>query len=322
MTLFSKPNALAGRLPRIAHALLGALLAGLLAAPAACAADRRVVAYCAQDQDYAEVIFKDFERETGIKVDAVFDSEAVKTVGLANRLLAERRHPQADLFWGNEELRTRQLAAQNVFRSTNGWAAFGYRSRRLVINTKLISLTAAPHSLLELTNSAWRGKVALAYPQFGTTATHFHALRQHWGDAQWQAWCRGLAANQPLLLDGNSVVVERVGKGDASIGLTDSDDISAGQGKGYPIFALPMTEETLLIPNTVGVVQPVRRSAAAERLFVYLQKPAVVERLIQAKALEGRSGGEVTAPTLRVDWNQLLRDLDTTTRKLNEIFLR
>ena len=121
---------------------------------------------------------------------------------------------------------------EHVFRETNGWAAVGYRSRRIVINTNRLSLAAAPHSLLELTNETWRGKVALAYPQFGTTATHFHALRQHWGDERWQAWCRALAANKPLLVDGNSVVVKMVGRGEAWIGLTDSDDIAAGQAGG------------------------------------------------------------------------------------------
>ena len=73
-----------------------------------------VILYCAQDQTYAEPLLKQFEQETGIKVKTVYDSEAVKTVGLANRLLAERSHPQCDVFWGNEELRTRLLAAQNV----------------------------------------------------------------------------------------------------------------------------------------------------------------------------------------------------------------
>ena len=101
---------------------------------------KTVILYCAQDQTYAEPLLKQFEQETGIRVKAVYDSEAVKTVGLANRLLAERSHPQCDVFWGNEELRTRLLAAQNVFRETNGWAAFGYRSRRIVVNTNLVSL--------------------------------------------------------------------------------------------------------------------------------------------------------------------------------------
>src|SRR5436309_1289458 len=52
-----------------------------------------VIAYCAQDQTYAEPVFLQFEHETGIKVRAVYDNEAVKTVGLANRLIAERAHP-------------------------------------------------------------------------------------------------------------------------------------------------------------------------------------------------------------------------------------
>jgi iron(III) transport system substrate-binding protein len=283
---------------------------------------QQVVAYCAQDQTYAEPIFRDFEKQTGIRIRAVYDNEAVKTVGLANRLLAESGHPQCDLFWGNEELRTRQLAARNVFRETNGWAAFGYRSRRLVINTNKLSQSTAPHSLSELTNSAWRGKVALANPQFGTTATHFQALRQNWGEANWETWCRALAANKPLLVDGNSVVVKFVAQGEALVGLTDSDDIADGQREGLPVAALPLTQEMLLIPNTVGVVQNAPHSQAAERLFEFLQQRAVVERLVSARALEGVSMSEVTSPTLKVNWEALLRDLEPATAKLNEIFLR
>jgi iron(III) transport system substrate-binding protein len=137
----------------------------------------KVVVYSSQDQVYAEPILQQFERQTTLRVLAVNDSEAVKTVGLANRLLAERAHPQCDVFWNNEELRTRQLAAQGVLRESRPWAAIGYRSRRLVINTNRLSPAAAPKSLVELTNQAWRGKVALAYPLFGTTGTHFLALR-------------------------------------------------------------------------------------------------------------------------------------------------
>lgn len=286
------------------------------------ASKKEVITYCAQDQVYAEPLFRDFEKETGLKVRTVYDSEAVKTVGLANRLLAERNHPQCDLFWGNEEMRTRQLAAQEAFRPTNGWAAFGYRSRRVVINTNHLSLAAAPRSLLDLTNAQWRGKVALAFPQFGTTATHFHALRQYWGEELWQAWCRALAVNGPLLLDGNSVVVKMVGRGEAWIGLTDSDDIAEGQRQGLPIMPLPMTAETLLIPNTVAVVRNGPHPGPAQRLFEYLQSRAVAERLVAAHALEGLSVEEVSTRTLKVNWDTLLRELESTTAKLNTIFLR
>jgi iron(III) transport system substrate-binding protein len=307
---------------RIAIIVVGVGLIAAILFPMNSKAPNQVIAYCAQDQVYAEPIFRDFEKETGIKVRAVYDSEAVKTVGLANRLLAERSHPQCDLFWGNEEMRTRQLAAQDVFRQTNGWAAFGYRSRRLVINTNRLSIATAPHSLLELTNAAWQGKVALAYPQFGTTGTHFHALRQLWGEGPWQTWCRALAANKPFLVDGNSVVVKTVGQGEAWIGLTDSDDIADAQREGLPVTPLPMSEETLLIPNTVTITRDAPHAQAAQRLFEYLQRRDVVERLVAAKALEGVSAGEVSVPTLKVNWDALLRDLEGTTTKLNGIFLR
>jgi iron(III) transport system substrate-binding protein len=284
--------------------------------------DHTVTAYCAQDQVYAEPIFRDFEKETGIKVRPVFDSEAVKTVALANRLLAESRHPVCDVFWGNEEMRTRQLAARNIFRETNGWAAFGYRSRRIVINTNRLSLASAPRSLLELTNAQWRGKIALANPQAGTTAAHFNALRQHWGPAAWETWCRALAANKPSLVDGNSVVVKFVAQGEAWLGLTDSDDIADGQREGLPIAALPMMDETLLIPNTVAIIRGAPHPQAAQLLFDFLQRREVVERLVAGKALEGYSTSEVNVPTLHVSWDALLRDLEQTTAKLNEIFLR
>lgn len=281
-----------------------------------------VVVYCAQDQLYAEPVFGEFERATGLKVGVVYDSEAVKTVGLANRLLAERAHPQADVFWGNEEMRTRQLAAEGVFRQTNGWAAFGFRSRRMVINTNLLSPADAPRSLLELTNRQWQGKVVLAYPLFGTTATHFHALRQRWPEETWRAWCRGLVENQCRLVDGNSVVVKWVGKGEAWVGLTDSDDIAAGQREGLPVAALPLGPEALLIPNTVGVIRGAPHPEAAQRLFDYLQSPAVAGRLVRENALEGASLTEAQGSTLRVDWEGLLARLNETTEILRQTFLR
>lgn len=299
----------------------------------------KVIVYAAQDQVYAEPILREFEKETGIKVQTVFDSEAVKTTAIVNRLLAEREHPQCDIFWGNEEMRTRQLAAQNLFRETNGWAAFGYRSRCIVINTNFVSerrallgtdsqarassraMLGAPASLLELTNEIWRGKAAMAFPQFGTTATHFHALKRLWGEAAWLAWCRELAANKPFIVDGNSVVVKQVTRGEAWIGLTDSDDIAAAQREGAPIAALPLSDESLLIPNTVAVIRNAPHSANAQKLFEYLQSSKVANELVKVGALESATAPAETN-TLKPDWDALLRDLETTTKQLNEIFLR
>lgn len=284
---------------------------------------KSVIIYTSQDEEYADPIFRDFEKQTGIHVKAVYDSEAVKTIGLVNRLLAENSHPQCDVFWNNEELRTRLLASRNIFRETNGWVLMGYRTRRLVVNTNLLSLAKAPARFSEATNEIWRGKVALAYPLFGTTATHFLALRQHWGDAPWQAWCRALVANKPFLLDGNSVAVKQVGGGEALVGFTDSDDVASEQREGLPVATMPLTDESLIVHNTAGVVRAAPHPAEAQRLFDYLQSAEVQQRLVEKRALESAIPADPkTQPGLKVNWDDLLRDLDSGTKEMETIFLR
>lgn len=279
-----------------------------------------VVLYTSQDQVFAEPILKKFTEQTGIKVQTVFDSEAVKTVGLANRLLAEAKHPRCDVWWSNEEMRTAQLAARDVFDETHGFIAFGYRSRRLVVNTNLVPLSNAPALLVELTNAQWHGKVALAYPMFGSTSAHFVALRDFWGARPWEVWCRALAANKPFLVDGNSVVVKLVGRGEAAIGLTDSDDIMAGQREGMPIAAAALTPEFLLIPNTTAIIRGAPHREAALELFTYLQSAAVSDALVAAGALEGAAARP--ALSLTVGWHQVVADIDPATEKMKQIFLR
>lgn len=277
--------------------------------------------YASQDEVYAEPILRAFSSETGIEVRTLFDSEAVKTVGLANRLIAERGAPQADVFWSNEELRTRQLAAMGVFRGSKGWVSFGSRTRRLVVNTQLVSLASAPASLDALTNAQWRGKIALAYPMFGSTSTHFQVLRQRWGEARWLDWCKAIHANQPYLVDGNSLVVQLVGRGQAAIGLTDSDDVAAGAREGLPIRALPLTEEMLGIPNTLGLIRGRSHPELADQLVAYLQKPSVLKRLIDANALE--SGDLPLIPVRQaIQWDRLLEELPRSTEALSSVFLR
>jgi iron(III) transport system substrate-binding protein len=286
-------------------------------------ASQIVVVYTSQDEVFAEPILKQFEQETGIQARTVYDSEAVKTVGLVNRLLTERDNPQCDVFWNNEEFRTRQLASRGIFRETNGWTHLGYRSRRIVINTNLVSAAQAPRTFSDATNVIWRGKVALAYPMFGTTATHFHALRQFWGDEVWRNWCLALEANKPFLVDGNSVVVKMVSRGEAWWGFTDSDDIAGAQREGFPVEPLPTTEETLFIPNTVGVIKNCPHPDAAERLYEYISDPKVSAKLVELHALEGVTLDSAKANTgLKVDWDTLLKNLENVTAEIQHIFLR
>jgi iron(III) transport system substrate-binding protein len=282
--------------------------------------ERTVVVYTSQDQEYAEPILNRFTKQSGIQVRAVYDSEAVKTVGLVNRLLAEKNQPQCDVFWNNEELRTRLLASRNIFAGASDWVAVGYRERQIVFNTNLLGTARVPKTLLSLTNETWKGKLAIAYPFFGTTATHFLVLRQKWGTAAWEKWCRALAANSPLLVDGNSVVVKLVARGEAQIGLTDSDDIIAGQRDGLHVAALALAEnDRLQIPNTIGLIRGAPHPSEGQQLQRYLSGQQVLATLLSSGALVSTSPPKQSG---EIPWSKVLDDLEPATKILKEIFLR
>ena len=73
-----------------------------------------VVVYVSHDQVFSEPILRDFERDTGIRVKAVYDTEETKSAGAMNRLIAEKANPQADIYWANEPIRAEVLRQQGV----------------------------------------------------------------------------------------------------------------------------------------------------------------------------------------------------------------
>lgn len=281
----------------------------------------KVVVYTSQDQIYADKILHQFAHKNNVEVLPLFDTESIKTTGLANRLRFEKSNPQCDLFWSNESMQTRLLAKEGVFEPSSV-REFGYRTRRIVINSTLVSTEDAPKTYAELIEPRWKGKIALAYPLYGTTAYHFMALRQLWGDARWQDWCRALAANEAKIVDGNSMVVRLVGAGEVSIGLTDWDDIEAGKRNQKPITALPLTNESLAIPNTLALTPKGASNPNASRLADFLSSAESLESMLASGAIEG-TDPEVTAVKLAsVDWESPLMNPAAAGEFLKGVFLR
>ena len=75
-------------------------------------AERTVTVYVSTDRVFSEPVLREYERWSGVRVNAVYDTEETKSTGLANRLLAEINRPRADVFWSNEPVRTLVLKAR------------------------------------------------------------------------------------------------------------------------------------------------------------------------------------------------------------------
>ena len=73
-----------------------------------------VVVHSSADKEFAELIFRAYEQKTGVGVLPLYDTEETKTAGLTARLLAEREHPKADVFWSSDTSRAVAIAEQGV----------------------------------------------------------------------------------------------------------------------------------------------------------------------------------------------------------------
>lgn len=234
-----------------------------------------IVLYSSQDDYVLAEAVAAFEAETGISVRMVGDTEATKTTGLVNRVLAE--HEQggagADVWWSNEPFGTIRLSESGVLAPyssevaehafEDGWPTtlrsedgmwYGHALRARVIVCSADRAPEPPTSLHELTEEKWRGRVGLARPQFGTTRGHMAALVEAWGAEAFEAWLTALQANGVRVYDSNSSVVRAVWMGEIDAGLTDTDDVYVGLERGWGVRMASPTDGALTVPSTVGLV--------------------------------------------------------------------
>ncbi len=257
-----------------------------------------VTLYCSVDEPFAREVVAAFEKETGIRVRLRTDTEAGKTTGLVRLIESERGRPQADVFWSSEIFNTIQMARAGLlaayrppaegipdrYKDPDGyWTAFGLRARVLGYNTNMIKKDDAPKSWRDIVGDRWRGKLGVADPRFGTTYGHFAACLALWGEADFSAWLKDLhVATGGRLLDGNATAARLVGSGELLVCATDTDDVYARQERGEPIdLVYPDMGDggTLLIPNTVAMIDGAPHPAAAHKLIDFLTS-AVTERML------------------------------------------
>ena len=282
----------------------------------------QVVVYTALDSEFSEPIFADFAARTNIKPLAKFDTESTKTVGLTEAIIAEAARTRCDVFWNNEILNTLRLQERGLlavyrspqaehypeaFRSPDGtWHGFAARARVLIVNTKLVKQADWPDSLLDLADDRWRGKVGMAKPLFGTTATHAACLFAHWGPEKARDYFLSLKANDLQIMSGNKQVALAVAAGRLAFGITDTDDAIIELEKGLPVAIIyPDRNDdqmgTLFIPNTLSIIKDCPHPEAAQQLVDYLLAGEVEQKLAAGPSAQIPLRNDLAETALRVE---------------------
>jgi iron(III) transport system substrate-binding protein len=270
---------------------------------------KRVVVYSSLDREFSEPLLQAYQAKSGVRIDAKYDVESTKTVGLTQLIVAESGtgRPRCDLFWNNEVLNTLRLKKKGLlqpFRPANAtsypdvfksrddtWYGFAARARVLLVNTKLVPEAGRPARIEDLTDPKWNGKIGIAKPLFGTTATHATCLFAVWGRDRAKAYFRALKSNGVKVLSGNKQVATAVSSGEIAVGLTDTDDAMGEIIAGQPVVIvypdrLPDQLGTLFIPNTLALIKGSAHAAEAVALADHLLSPEVESALARGPSAQ------------------------------------
>jgi iron(III) transport system substrate-binding protein len=283
-----------------------------------------LVVYCAHDLMFAEEVLHDFERDTGIRVIIVGDTEATKSLGLVQRLIREKEQPVCDVFWNNQLLGTVELARQGVLEPYRGahwetiperykddeglWTGFGGRMRVWIINTD--APPAMSQDLDNLADAEQLQSLAIAEPMFGTTLSHYAVLWHQMGAESLQQWHQRLVDGGARFVAGNATVKDLVAGGVCAIGMTDTDDYFLAVDADQPVTMQPTrvpSGETICIPNTVAIIRGTEKRSQAERLVDYLTSSESELRMAGSKSRQIPLGMNVSRDEVPEDV-QLLMD--------------
>ncbi|MHA1865393.1 MAG: extracellular solute-binding protein [Candidatus Heimdallarchaeaceae archaeon] len=313
--------------------------------------ERKVVVYVSHDQDYSEPILKEFEELSGIRVEALYDTETTKTVGLVNRLLMEKNNPRADVYWNNEVIRSILLKKEGVLQpycSPNAadipdiykdkdcyWTGFAARARVILYNIEKIGEDEVPTSIYDFINSKWKGKACIAKLLLGTTSTHAAALFTLLGEDDAKDLFLKMKENEVQIVESNSMVRDQVVAGECWFGLTDTDDAYDAIREGKLVkMVFPDQGEAqignLIIPNSVMMIKNAPHPEEAKKLIDFLLSSKVEEELSKTALqipLKKSSIASENVPntneikSFNVTYEEIYKKLEVANEFVKELFL-
>jgi len=305
-----------------------------------CGGGNSITIYTSVDQDYAEPIIQTFQKQNPeIKVNAVYDSELTKTTGLYERIVHEKRNPQADVFWNSEIIRTVQLKQKNLLQPYESpsaadidsrfkdpehyWTGFSARARVMLINTNLVPDSETPSDVPALGNMKYKNKIGMANPQFGTTAGHIAALYTSEGKAVFTLRFNNYINNGVKILPGNATVRDQVSQGQLAYGITDSDDAMAALDEGKPVRMAYLGQNrngTFLIPNTAALINDAPHPENGKKFLDYLLSADVEKQLAMSRGKQIPLRSSVERPEgvpdlsslkiMKVDYEEIAKNLE------------
>lgn len=299
--------------------------AGLAAGAATTAlASGKLTLYCSPQIEWCQLMVKEFEKATGVKV-AMTRKSSGETFA---QIKAERRNPKGDVWWGGtgdphlqaaeEDLTqeyksprlpelqdwARRQAEQSNHRTVGIYAGalgIGYNSE-LLAKHKL----PAPKCWKDLTKPVYKGHVQMANPNSsGTAYTTLATIVQVFGEDGGFDFMKGLHKNINQYTKSGSAPIKAAARGETTIGIVFQHDMVTQVVKGFPIKIVSPCEGTGFEIGSVSIIKGARNLENARKWVDFALDPKVQTMAAQAKAYQVPSNSAASPPPQAPDLSQI-----------------
>lgn len=191
-----------------------------------------LVLYSGRNENFVQPVIEAFTADTGIQVEVRYAG----TGELATTILAEGADTPADVFWAQDPAFIGGIAKEGLlaelpdditgmvderFRDADSrWVGITGRSRVFVYNTDLVAEDELPASVWDLVEPEWNGRFGVA-PTNGSFVAFVTGMLLAEGEETTREWLEGIAANDPVIFEGNGPIVDATVAGDLPGGLVN-----------------------------------------------------------------------------------------------------
>ena len=310
---------------RLHLSLVAFAIAGLVAATAGTAtAAGKLTYYCSAEEEWCQLMAKEFEKATGIKV-AMTRKSSGETFA---QIRAERRNPKGDVWWGGtgdphlqaaeegltQEYKSPRLpelqdwaqrqAEQSSYKTVGIYAGaigIGY-------NTELLQKhkLAAPKCWTDLTKPAYKGHVQMANPNSsGTAYTTLATIVQVFGEDKGFEFMKGLHKNINQYTKSGSAPIKASARGETTLAVVFQHDAVKQAVNGFPIKITSPCEGTGHEVGSASIIKGARNLASAKKFIDFALDPKVQSMADKAKSYQVPSHSGATPPPQAPDLSQI-----------------
>jgi iron(III) transport system substrate-binding protein len=307
----------------LATALAAVAVLALLPARAPHAQGPEVVVYSARHYGQ-EAAFDAFTRKTGIAVKVLTG----QTGELFERLKAEGERSPADVLvtvdagnlWnaGRGGLLARidspELTSNvpaHLRDPEQRWFGLTVRARTIMYNTRKVA-PAELSTYEALADPKWKGRVCLRTSSYIYNQSMLATLIKRHGEARTEEVVRGWVANQPILINGDTKILESIAAGQCDVGLTNHYYLARIVAKDpafpvAPFWANQATSGTHVNVSGAGVTAHAKNRANAIKFVEYLSGPEA-QQMFADLAFEYPVNAQAAVNPIVARWGKFKQD--------------